>query len=67
MLTLNGEGYPFVALLVFLAAVIYQLVSGTLLKFWGKSTTREDQPQVYWSVLAIELVLVLVGLNLGTL
>jgi hypothetical protein len=67
VLTLNGEGYPFVALLVFLAAIIYQLISGTLLKFWGTSTTRERQPRVYWSVLVIELVLVLFGLYLGTL
>jgi hypothetical protein len=66
-LTLNGEGYPFVALLVFLIAVLYQLVSGTLLKFWGASTTRKSRPRVYWTVFAIELMLVLLGLYLGTL
>ena len=67
VLTLNGNGYPFVALLVFLAAVLYQLVSGTLLKFWGANTTRKDRPGVYWTVCVIELLLVLLGLYLGTL
>lgn len=59
--------YPFVALLVFIAAVLYQLVSGTRLKFWGTSTTRKDRSRVYWEVLAIELLLVLVGFYLGSL
>jgi hypothetical protein len=65
VLTLNGNGYPFVALLVFLAAVIYQLVSGTLLKFWGASATRKDRAGVYWTVVIVELVLVLLGLYVG--
>jgi uncharacterized membrane protein len=50
-----------------IGAVLYQLVSGTLLKFWGTSTTRKDQPGVYWSVFAIELALVLLAFYLGTL
>jgi hypothetical protein len=65
VLTLNGNGYPFVALIVFLAAVLYQFVSGTLLQFWGASTTRKDRPGVYWVVVVIELVLVLLGLYVG--
>ena len=46
---------------------LYQLVSGTLLKFWGANTTRRHRPGVYWTVFVIELLLVLLGLYLGTL
>jgi hypothetical protein len=67
VLTFNGERNLFIPLLMFLAAVLYQLVSGTLLWVWSTSTTRENRPGLYWGVVIIELVLVLLGLLLETL
>ncbi len=45
LLTLNGNSYPFVALVVLLIGVLYQLISGNLLKLGNGTITRRDRPE----------------------
>jgi hypothetical protein len=66
--TLNGRRFPWVALIVLISLVLYQLASGSLLKFNSKSTlARESNPRLYWTIVAIESALALVVLYLGSL
>ena len=66
LLTITGRSYPFVAYLIFLVFVLYQLFSGNLLYLtWGVWVTRKDHPVKYWKVLAIEAAAVLIGLYVG--
>jgi len=67
-LTLNGKRYPFIVFFFALGIAIYQFVSGRLLNsYWRAWLTRKDHPRAYWTVLAIEFALILLGFYLGTL
>ncbi len=68
LLTLRGRTYPLVAFLILLAIVLYQLISGNLVNLsWGVWMTRKGRPGMYWTVLAVEATVILIGLYLGTL
>ena len=68
LLVLRGRGYPLVVFLLLLLIVLYELISGNLLNLsWRVWLTRKERPRTYWSVVAIEAGVVLVGLYLGTL
>lgn len=66
LLILLGGAYPFVGFLVLLAFTFYQLISGKLLNLtWGVWATRKEHPGKYWTVLAVEAAVVLIGLYVG--
>jgi len=62
-LVIRGTGAPIVVTIILLGLATYQLVSGKLLNMrWGIWTTRVERPQLYWSVVLIEIVIALLGL-----
>lgn len=66
LLAILGPGYPFVPLFIMLAIVLYQLISGNLLNLtWGVWATRKEHPRKYWTMLAVEAAVVLIGLYVG--
>jgi hypothetical protein len=65
---LRGSGFPLIAFLLLFLIVAYQLISGNLLNSkWGIWLTRKERPQMFWTIIALETAVVLVGLYIGGL
>jgi hypothetical protein len=68
LLVLTGRAYPTVAFLISFVIALYQLISGNLLNLsWRVWVTRRERPGTYWTVLAVELGVILVGIYFSTL
>ena len=68
LVVLGRGGYPWVAAIIMLLIVSYQLMSGKLVGLrWETWVTRKDHPRKYWTLLTVEAVVVLAFLFVGIL
>jgi hypothetical protein len=68
ILTLNGQGYPWVVVLFMVGIVIYQLAAGEIIGLRrGPWIRRDDKPGKYWKAFAIEAAVVIVFVCIGLL